>query len=93
MKAMLDFLEWHKEEYGHSYNHEMDLITSAKKASRYAEYYHKAKVEAISDEDIITLIKWVSDRGFDNIHAMDIRRQYKIKIQQLLKQQIWNQKK
>ena len=52
----------------------------------FAEEYHKAKVEAISDEDIVTLIKWVSDRGFDNIHAMDIRRQYKIKIQQLLKQ-------
>ena len=55
MKAMLDFLEWHKEEYGHSYNHEMDLITSAKKASRYAEYYYKEKVGA--DKDLIERIR------------------------------------
>jgi hypothetical protein len=47
---------------------------------------HKAKVEAISDEDIVTLIKWVSDRGFDNIHSIDVRLQYKRKVQQLLKQ-------
>lgn len=52
MTVELDFLEWHVKEYGHAYNHNNDLIETAKKASRFAEAYHKAKVNSINDDDI-----------------------------------------
>ena len=45
MNKVLDFLNWHKKEYGHAYNHQNDLIETAKKSTLYAEYYHKAEMK------------------------------------------------
>jgi hypothetical protein len=52
MKQILDFLNWHKQEYGHAYNHQNDLIETAKKATLYADYVFKNRVNVISDEEI-----------------------------------------